>query len=131
MQLLLIIGIIFAITAVIFALQNNAAVSVVFGPWHLDSSLAVVLLLALGVGVAISGLVSEPARIKAGWMHSRGKRRITELESENAALAQRVATLEAEVARLNPEAPPPPAPEEPKPYVGLTTLLGAEKPDAP
>ena len=56
MQLLLILGIVFAIGAVTFALQNDIAVTVVLGFWRYDSSLAVVLLVAVCVGVVIAGL---------------------------------------------------------------------------
>jgi len=55
MQLMLILGIIFAIGAVTFALQNDVPVTLAFASWHYDSSLAVVLLLALGLG-ALLGL---------------------------------------------------------------------------
>ncbi len=46
MQLLLILGIVFAIGTVTFAMQNNIPVTVVLGFWRYDSSLAVVLLVA-------------------------------------------------------------------------------------
>lgn len=126
MQLLLVFGILFAILAVMFALQNNAPVAVGFAFWHFESSLAVVLLLAVGLGVIIAGLVSSPTVIRDRWAVSRLKRRTTELETQNAALAQRVADLEAELA---PFRPVPVAPvEEPKAYVGLTTLLSGRQP---
>ena len=129
MQLLLVCGVVFAIIAVMFALQNNATVAVSFAFWHFESSLAVVLLLALGLGVIIAGLVSSPAVIKGRWTAARFRRSATDWEGEKAALEQRVADLEAELARLRPP-PPAPAPEEPKAYVGLTTLLGGERPES-
>ena len=67
MQLLLILGIVFAIGAVTFALQNNVPVTVTIGAWHYDSSLAVVLLVALALGALIAGLVSTPSVIKGQW----------------------------------------------------------------
>ena len=121
MQLLLIFGIGFAIAAVTFALQNNTPVSVSFALWRFDSSLAIVLLLALGLGVIIAGLLSSPAVIGGRWSTSRLRRQVALLESERTALTRRVGDLEAEVERLNPK--PGPAPDEPKPYVGLTTLM--------
>jgi len=66
MQVLLILGIVFAIGAVTFALQNSIPVTVVFAFWHYDSSLAVVLLVALGLGALIAGLVSTPPSRKPG-----------------------------------------------------------------
>ena len=67
MQLLLILGIVFAIGAVTFALQNSVPVTVAIGSWHYDSSLAVVLLVALALGALIAGLVSTPSVIKGQW----------------------------------------------------------------
>ncbi len=49
--LLLILALIIAVIAVIFALQNTAAVSVSFFVWQFNQSLALVLLLAAFVGV--------------------------------------------------------------------------------
>jgi hypothetical protein len=62
---------------VLFALQNNALVTVTVALWHFESTLAVVLLLAIGLGVLVAGL-------------------------EKARLEQCVAALEAEAACLRP-----------------------------
>jgi len=121
MQLLLIFGIAFAIAAVAFALQNNVPVTVSFVFWSFDSSLAMVLLLAIGIGAIIAGLVSSPAVIKGQWASARLRRQVAELEREKADQVQRILGLEAELKRLNPGAEV--APEQPKPYVGLKTLL--------
>lgn len=59
--LLLILALIIAVIAVIFALQNTAAVSVSFFVWQFNQSLALVLLLAAFVGVII-GFTDHPAR---------------------------------------------------------------------
>jgi uncharacterized integral membrane protein len=125
MQLLLIFGIGFAIAAVMFALQNNALVAVSFALWRFESSLAIVLLLAMGLGVLIAGLVSSPTVIKGRWSATRLGRRVAELEERNAVLQQRSIELEAELARLDPSrgAHPEPPPDSAKPYVGLTALL--------
>ena len=82
MQLLLIMGIVFAIGAVTFALQNDIAVTVVFGFWRYDSSLAVVLLFALALGVLIAGLVSTPSVIKGQWAGARLRRQVADLEDD-------------------------------------------------
>ena len=121
MQLLLIFGIAFAIAAVAFALQNNVPVTVSFVFWSFDGSLAMVLLLALGFGAIIAGLVSSPAVIKGQWAAARLRRQVAALDADKAALARRVQAIEAELKRLNPAAEP--APEQPRPYVGLKTLL--------
>ncbi|MDO8891105.1 MAG: LapA family protein [Sulfurimicrobium sp.] len=121
MQLILIFGITIAIGAVMFALQNNVPVTVNFALWRFDSSLAMVLLLALGLGVIIAALLSSPTMLRKQWTASRLRRQVAGLEEDKAALAQRVKQLELEIARISPT--PVAKPEEPKPYVGLKTLL--------
>jgi uncharacterized integral membrane protein len=123
MQLLLILGIVFAIGAVTFALQNNAAVTVVFAFWRFDSSLAVVLLVALALGVLIAGLVSTPSVIKGQWAGARLRREVAKLEEDKTVLERRVRELEAEKSFNTPAAAPVAA--EPLPYVGLKSLLMA------
>ena len=121
MQLLLIFGIAFAVAAVAFALQNNVPVTVSLLFWRFDSSLAMVLLLAIGVGAIIAGLVSSPAVIRGQWAAGRLRRQVAALEGDKANLVQRVGVLEAELQRVAP--PVAVAPEPTKPYVGLKTLL--------
>jgi lipopolysaccharide assembly protein A len=121
MQLFLIVGIVFAIGAVTFALQNSAPVVVVFALWHYNSSLAVVLLIALGLGALIAGLVSTPSVIKGQWTGARLRRQIADLEDERAALERRVRELEAGMAPNTPA--PMPAVETAAPYVGLKALM--------
>jgi len=124
MQLLLILGIVFAIGAVTFALQNDIAVTVVLGFWRYDSSLAVVLLVAVCLGVLIAGLVSTPSVIKGQWDRARQRRQLANLEEDKAALERRVRELEAAAApRLPPEAP---LAEGAAPYVGLKSLMMAQ-----
>ncbi len=129
MQLMLIVGIACAIAAVGFALQNSAPVTVVFALWRFDSSLAVVLLLALGLGVIITASVTSPAMIKYQWTVSRLRRKVSELESGMDALGRHAIDLEQQLARLSPE----PRLEEPdpKPYVGLKALITGGKTETP
>jgi uncharacterized integral membrane protein len=125
MQHLLILGIAIAIAAVAFALQNDLIVTVTLAFWSFDSSLAMVLLLAAGIGALIAVLLSWPGMIKGLWDNSRLRKQVTRLEEDKAALEQRKTQLEQEVARLSPE----PIPEEPpQRYLGLKSmLLGGEK----
>lgn len=125
MQLLLILGIVFAIGAVTFALQNNVPVTVAVISWHYDSSLAVVLLLALGLGALIAGLVSTPSVIKNQWTGARLRRHVAILEGERASLERRIHDLESAVSPES--ATPVPAAEEAPPYVGLRTLVMAHE----
>ena len=121
MQLLLILGIVFAIGAVTFALQNDVAVTVVFAFWRYDSSLALVLLVALGLGALIAGLVSTPSVIRGQWANARLRRQVADLENDRASLERRVRELELETAPRTPA--PVPAAEGAAPYVGLKALM--------
>ena len=121
MQLFLILGIVFAIGAVTFALQNSVPVTVVFAFWRYDSSLAVVLLVALALGALIAGLVSTPSVLKGQWAGARLRRQVASLEDDKASLERRVRELESEMAPRTPA--PVPAAEEAAPYVGLKSLM--------
>jgi len=123
MQLLLILGIVFAIGAVSFAMQNNVPVTVAFAFWHYDSSLVVVLLVALGLGALIAGLVSTPSVIKGQWDGARLRRQIASLEDDKASLERRVRELESVPAQKIPAPAPAPTAEEAVPYVGLKSLM--------
>ncbi len=121
MQLLLILGIVFAILAVLFAVQNNVPVTVHLAVWSFESTLAVVLLAALGLGVLIAALLSTPRVLRQQWSGARLRRQINLLEERNAALEARVTELTQALEGSAPQALPPVV--EPKPYVGLKTLI--------
>ena len=123
MQLAIISAIVFAIAGVFFALQNNVPVTVNFFLWRFDGSLALVLLLALGLGALIAALVSTPSVIRGQWGSSRLRRQVAALEEEKARLEGRLATLEAETARLRPPADPA---AEPKRFGELRSMLTGE-----
>ena len=126
MHLFLISGIALAIGVVGFAFQNNVPVTVNLALWSFDGSLALVLLLAMGLGVLIAGLMSSPSMIKGRWVRSRLHSRVSHLEEDKIALERRIVELEAELERVAPR----PVQEEPKRYLGLKSLfIGApEKP---
>ena len=125
MQLLLILGIVSAIGAVSFAFQNNVPVEVVFAFWRYDSSLAVVLLVALALGALIAGLVSTPSVIKGQWAGARLRRQVASLEENRTVLERRIHELEAEMGPRTPATVP--VAEDPAPYVGLKALMMAHE----
>ena len=129
MQLALIFGIVIAAGAVIFALQNNIPVTVTLGLWGFDGSLALLLLLALGLGVLVAGLVSSPAVIRRQWAVSRLTRQVSDLESRLAEQEKRNLELAANLAAERAARPQPePINVTPdKPYFGLRTLLGESR----
>ena len=130
MQLGLIIGILFAIMAALFAMQNIVPVVVSLGFWSFEGSLALVLLMTLGLGALIAGLVSSPAMIRRQWNTSKLARQVADLERKLADEARRNEELTAEVARLRKplalEATPAEATPE-KNYVGLCSLMAGEQ----
>lgn len=81
MQVQLIVAIIVAILAVVFALQNAVPITVSFLTWKFGSSLALVLLITVALGILMSLLVSVPSIIKTRKMISSQKKKIQELES--------------------------------------------------
>jgi len=134
MQLGLIVGILFAIVAALFAMQNIVPVVVSLGFWSFEGSLALVLLMTLGLGALIAGLLSSPAMIRRQWNTSKLARQVADLERRLADEARRNEELTAEVARLRkpvaPEAAPTAAPTEAAPeknYVGLRSLMAGEQ----
>lgn len=132
MQLILIFGIAIAIGAVVFALQNNLPVMVTLAFWTFEGSLAMVLLVAVGVGALSAGLLSSPTVIRGQWAIGRMRSQIADLERKLAAQLQRNQDLSAELERYAPQ-PDATTPEKEKPYVGLRALMAgsAEPTDAP
>lgn len=122
MQLILIFGIFIAIGAVIFALQNNTPVIVTLALWSFEGSLALVLLVSLGLGVLIAGLLSSPAVIRGQWTMGRLRNRVADLERQLDEQQKRKQELEAELTHQSPLGARP-APSVEKPYVGLRELL--------
>ena len=125
MQLMLILGIAFAIGAVLFALQNTALVVVTLALWSVEGSLAVVLLLAVGVGVLITALLTTPTVIRAQWAAKRLRRQVADLERQLTAAAQREQALAAREAAAAPVPDADGSAEPDKNYVGLRTLLAS------
>lgn len=81
MQVQLIAAIIVAILGVVFALQNAVPITVSFLTWRFESSLALVLLITLALGILMSLLVSVPSMIRTKKIISGQKKKIQELES--------------------------------------------------
>jgi len=69
-----------AFAAAFFAVQNPTLVAANFFGYTIQGSLAVFVLLGLGVGFLIGVLVMLPGRIKAGLANSRNRKRLAELE---------------------------------------------------
>ena len=96
MTVFLILALLIAILAVIFAVQNVTMVTISFFAWNIHTSLAVALLIALGAGVLITLLVSVPGRIKGGWNSVSQKKKFSTLEADRDMFKGKVAEAVAE-----------------------------------
>ncbi|RMH64361.1 MAG: LapA family protein [Bacteroidetes bacterium] len=83
MRFSLILSIVIAIFAVIFALQNPYVVTIKLGPFETQGSTALVLIITFGVGVLVGVLATLPGRIKARMQVKTLKRQLAERQ-ENA-----------------------------------------------
>lgn len=77
----LILALAFAIVAVIFALQNPTMVTVSLFGYQVKESLALFILIAVGVGILIGVLVMTPGRIKSSLANARNRKKIGSLEA--------------------------------------------------
>ena len=118
----LVLGLIIAVVAVIFALQNTAAVTVSFFIWQFDQSLALVLLLAVALGVLIVVLTLLPTVIREKWQLSGRRKKIDalgkNLEEARVKLAekdQKIKDLETALQTAQTQAQLPPAAAETTP----------------
>ena len=96
--------IIFAVLAVIFAIQNAEVVEVKFIAWEFATSLALIIMVSMALGGLLGLLSSIPGRWKSMSKVSSLKKEIADLKEsmEEAAKAKAEETT----------APPPPANEE-------------------
>ncbi len=94
MQLLTIVAMLFAAFSVTFALQNNVPVTVTFLLWRFDSSLAMVLLIAMALGGLVVAFVSTPSTVRRQWALNRQRKRIEELEQAASERNGKIAELE-------------------------------------
>jgi len=103
MQILLLVAILVAALAVIFAVQNTEIVNVDFLFWSFQGSLALILLVALAAGAIASSLASIPSIFRAHRTGNAQRHKIETLEAE-------LQKIRLELARPSPTQSPPPAP---------------------
>ncbi len=110
MTFLLILALIVAVAAVVFALQNTAPVTVSFLVWQFkDQPLALILLLALAAGVIIGLLTILPGAIRNKWRTISQRKKIEGLEKNLQETQTRLEQVNQELAALQvmTETPPP------------------------
>jgi lipopolysaccharide assembly protein A len=81
MAILLVIALLVAILAVLFAVQNTAPVTVSLLIWKFENQpLALILLIVLALGVMIGLLATSPGMVKRSFTISGQKKKIDSLE---------------------------------------------------
>jgi len=123
MQIRLIVAMVIALLAVIFALQNAPPVAVNLLFWQFNGSLALILLGAVFVGVLLSLLLAAPSTVRRRRTRSAEQKRIQELEKGIADREAKIGELEKGIVERDAKlqdvearvaarpAPPQPAPE--------------------
>ncbi len=106
--LYLIVALVIAVIAVIFALQNTLTVTITFFVWTVTGSLSLILLVTLAIGAVIGMLVLAPSAVKNSLAASGHRKRIGALEKE---LDEHKAKV-AELQKPKPVAPPAPTPSD-------------------
>lgn len=112
----LVLALLIAILAVVFALQNITAVTISFFAWQVSGSLSLILLLALAIGFLVGILVMLPSSIKS-------KMQLSNLRKSKKALEKEVETLRTQLQ----EATKPP--EQPSAPVTSTSSQPAAQPE--
>ena len=103
MIFILILALTIAIVAVFFALENTAMVTVSFFGYAVSGSLALFILVAVGVGLLLGMLLMTPGRIKSGLSNRRNRKKISSLESSLEEQRFKLATLEKQEPEPIPE----------------------------
>jgi lipopolysaccharide assembly protein A len=97
MQIFLFIALFIAALAILFAAQNNDTTTVSFFFWQFKSPLALVLLIALAMGAAISFFFSLPSNIKARWTIRQQRKKMNDMESSLETLNNQAADLKTKL----------------------------------
>lgn len=93
----LILALVFAVVAVIFALGNPESVTVTFLSFQVEGSLAMVLLITAAVGILIGVLLMTPSAIKRNLALSGEKKRLKTAEKELDEHKSKMSELEGKV----------------------------------
>jgi uncharacterized integral membrane protein len=82
MILFILVGAVLGAFSVVFVLQNITPITVTFLSWQIQGSLAVILFLALIVGMVITLLMVLPGLIRDEWRYSQLKKEKKQVEDE-------------------------------------------------
>jgi uncharacterized integral membrane protein len=97
MVIFLILGLLIGGAVVAFALQNTATITVALFAWRLESSLSLIIMLAIISGALISSLWSLPRSIRKSLQIANLKKQNSKLENE---LANKKNEVESEKSKV-------------------------------
>jgi len=80
--IVLILALLVAIAGMILAFNNPGIITVKFLTWSFESSLAVLSLASLGLGVVVGWLLTVPGSIKKSLTIGQNKKKIDQLEKQ-------------------------------------------------
>jgi uncharacterized integral membrane protein len=86
-QVALILSLALAILVAVFAIQNAGPVTLRFGIWSVETSLVVVILVAVAAGAAVASLLGLP-----GWIRDRHRLKVLTRELDGLRAAQLTAS---------------------------------------
>lgn len=93
-----------AIVAVMFAAQNSAQIAISFFAWSATGSLSLVLIITLSIGIAIGILIMAPSVFKRSIQSSGLRRKLHRSEKEKASMSEKIAAAQP-AQDPNPESP--------------------------
>ena len=133
MRIFLLIALLIALIAVIFALQNTQVVSINFLAWTFQSSIALEMIITLIAGVLVGFLAMLPSSIRSQLQISNRKKEKTGLEASLAQAQQQVAALQKQLDKRFPATAKPAdaKPADAKLAALLTTLRAKPAPGTP
>jgi uncharacterized integral membrane protein len=105
MKLLLLLALLIAIVAIVFALQNSTLVVVHFFGWQTQESMALVLLIAFALGVILGLLVSVPPMIQRMRQISQLKRQVDEQARDLTSVNHKLTGVTTQLAALQAGSP--------------------------
>jgi putative membrane protein len=109
MQVFLILALVVALLAVVFALQNATSIAVSFLFWKFTGSLALVLIISLAAGALITLLALSPGLLRGRISMRKLRKQLDEVEGDLKAHKQSLEEanlkLEEQLASLHPAEP--------------------------
>lgn len=95
-----ILALIIAALAIVFALQNLTTVTITFFVWSFQGSLALILLGAVAIGVLICLLATSPGMVRSRWTGRSQRKKASALEIQRDEYRTRAEKAESEVREL-------------------------------